>query len=134
MPEWPRSKTTPPYATVPLASSSPPWPYSIERTCSHETRQLVIRNLEVLERFFADHQGLFQWQPPRAGPVAFPSLRNGEHVESFCSRLLTEAGVLLLPGTVYDDAYDRHFRIGFGRKDFRSCIARVAEFLTAYHH
>jgi aspartate/methionine/tyrosine aminotransferase len=38
------------------------------------------------------------------------------------------AGVLLLPGTLYDDK-GNHFRIGFGRKNLPEAIARLEEFL-----
>jgi len=38
---------------------------------------------------------------------------------------VTEKGVLLLPGTLYDHP-GNHFRIGFGRKDFGEGLARLA--------
>jgi aspartate/methionine/tyrosine aminotransferase len=64
-----------------------------------------------------------------AGPVAFPRLREGE-VGSFCDTLRTAAGVLLLPGGVYQDP-GNHFRIGFGRRNMPSAVQRLEEFLGA---
>lgn len=45
---------------------------------------------------------MFEWIPPAHGTVAFPRLTTGEPVEAFCDRCVQEAGVLLLPATVYD--------------------------------
>ena len=67
------------------------------------------------------------WQRPKAGSSGFPRFL-GEDVEQFCRALVKKAGVLLLPGTVYDDA-GNHFRIGFGRKNLPGAIARLEEFL-----
>ena len=59
------------------------------------------------------HGELFHWVPPAAGPVAFPRYTGGD-VEQLCDSLVTRAGVLLLPGTVFGDR-DCHFRVGLGR-------------------
>jgi aspartate/methionine/tyrosine aminotransferase len=48
----------------------------------------------------------------------------GEHAVS----LVETAGVLLLPGPVYDDS-GNHFRIGFGRKNLPEAIGRLEDFL-----
>jgi aspartate/methionine/tyrosine aminotransferase len=91
--------------------------------------EIIWRNLEILERFFARHQDRFAWQRPAAGPVAFPRLL-GENVETFCERLVRQAGVLLAPGNLFDD-YDNHFRIGFGRKNLPEAVARLEDFLNS---
>jgi aspartate/methionine/tyrosine aminotransferase len=64
---------------------------------------------------------------PQAGPIAFPTLREGE-VESFCDEVVTRAGVLLLPGTLFQDT-GNHFRIGFGRKNMPAALAELEAFL-----
>jgi len=89
--------------------------------------EIIRRNLEILEHFFSRHQDRFVWQRPPAGPVAFPRLL-GENVETFCERLVRQAGVLLAPGNLFDD-YDNHFRIGFGRKNLPEAVARLEDFL-----
>jgi len=38
------------------------------------------------------------------------------------------AGVLLLPGTLYDDSKN-HFRIGLGRKNLPQAVERLEEFI-----
>jgi aspartate/methionine/tyrosine aminotransferase len=89
--------------------------------------EIIRRNLECLDGFLARHEGLFSWQRPRAGPVAFPAVRFAAASDGFCSGLLQECGVLLAPGRLFGDAA-RHFRIGFGRRDF---VAGLDE-LSAY--
>jgi aspartate/methionine/tyrosine aminotransferase len=91
--------------------------------------EIIRRNLDISQSFFSRHQDRFVWQRPAAGPVAFPRLL-GENVETFCERLVRQAGVLLAPGTLFDD-HDNHFRIGFGRKNLPEAIARLEDFLRS---
>jgi len=64
---------------------------------------------------------------PIAGPIAYPRLLMGD-IEAFCHRLVTEEGVLLLPGTLYGDS-SNHFRMGFGRKNLPEALAHLQMFL-----
>ena len=89
---------------------------------------IIAINLELLIPFFERHADLFQWQAPKAGPIAFPALLSGGITE-FCSQLVEKTGVLLLPGTVYDDTCN-HFRIGFGRIDFAQCLEKLEGYLS----
>ena len=88
---------------------------------------IIAGNLKELEQFFARHADRFVWQRPQAGSIGFPRLI-GEDVNDFCKNLVEKAGVLLLPGTLYDDQ-GNHFRIGFGRKNFPDALARFEDFL-----
>ena len=88
---------------------------------------IIRSNLDVLDRLFSRHAGKFEWKRPRAGSIAFPKLI-GADAAAFCHTLVTETGVLLLPGTLFDDA-GNHFRIGFGRKNLPEAAARLEEFL-----
>ena len=91
----------------------------------------IIRdNLSLLRTFFEKHHSLFRWVEPAAGPIAFPSLLNSGGTEDFCSRLLEQKGVLLLPGTCYSFD-DRHFRIGFGRRNMPVALSKLDEFVNA---
>ena len=73
------------------------------------------------------HRELFDWQRPTAGPIAFPGLLRGS-VDDFCRSAVREAGVLLLPGSLYGD-YNA-FRVGFGRKNLPEALARLEEFVA----
>ncbi len=90
-------------------------------------RQIIRRNLDRLDIFFGDHAELFAWQRPKAGSIAFPKLRRGQ-VEAFCADLLRQAGVLLLPGTLYGPGFNS-FRIGFGRRSLPGSLERLEDYL-----
>ncbi|MCL5611963.1 MAG: aminotransferase class I/II-fold pyridoxal phosphate-dependent enzyme [Chloroflexi bacterium] len=90
---------------------------------------IIKSNLTVIDGLMQRHADLFSWVRPRAGSMAFPRLLKGD-IETFCDELVHEAGVLLLPGTTYDDTAN-HFRLGLGRKNLPEAVARLEEFLTA---
>jgi aspartate/methionine/tyrosine aminotransferase len=92
-------------------------------------RRLVHDNLDRLDRFFASHRDLFDWYRPKAGSVAFPTLRRG-NVADFCADLVARAGVLLLPGTLYGPGYNA-FRIGFGRRNLPQALAHLETHLQS---
>jgi aspartate/methionine/tyrosine aminotransferase len=81
---------------------------------------LIRENLAHCDRFFGKFEELFDWRRPYAGPIAFPRYL-GEPVQDFCNWARQECGVLLLPGTLYENR-DNCFRIGFGRADAPSAL------------
>jgi aspartate/methionine/tyrosine aminotransferase len=46
-------------------------------------------------------------------------------VQAWCEEIAEQAGVLLLPGTVYGQP--RHVRLGFGRANLAQAISRLDE-------
>jgi len=84
---------------------------------------IVARNLPLLDDFIARHQDTFEWVRPTASPIGFPRVKNVGDVEHFCERLAA-AGVLLLPGAVYDEP--DHVRMGYGRANMPEAL-RVLE-------
>ena len=81
---------------------------------------IVRDNLPLLDGFFGRHAGTFDWVRPTASPIGFPRVRGIGDVAGYCARL-AEAGVLLLPGTVYDQP--EHVRIGFGRANMPEALS-----------
>lgn len=84
-------------------------------------RALVAANLERLGAFFAEFPDLYEWRAPDGGCVGFARYLGADGVENHCRGLVEEAGVLLLPSSLFVSdllpvATDR-FRVGFGRKD-----------------
>lgn len=82
-------------------------------------RAIVAGNVPRFEAFFAKFPSLFEWMPPDGGCVCFPRYLGRDGVEAFCQSLVEEAGVLLLPSSIYRSELtptpsDR-FRIGVGR-------------------
>ncbi len=90
---------------------------------------IIKSNLETVQEFLGRHADLFSWVPPRAGSMAFPHYLGG-NVDTFCDKLVREAGVLLLPGSMYDEQ-ENHFRLGLGRKNLPEAVARLERFLAA---
>lgn len=89
---------------------------------------IIKYNLAVMDDFFSSHADLFSWIRPRAGSMAFPKLLKGD-IEDFCDKVVRTVGVLLLPGTMYDDT-GNHFRVGMGRKNLPQAVERLESFLA----
>jgi aspartate/methionine/tyrosine aminotransferase len=89
---------------------------------------IIKQNLEVIDDLFQRRADLFAWVRPQAGSMAFPRYLGGD-VEKFCDALVKQAGVLLLPGSVYDDSRN-HFRLGLGRKNLPLAVQKLEEFLA----
>ncbi len=96
-------------------------------------RDILRANLADLDRFFDDHAELFDWARPDGGCVAYPRFRGRGGVENFCRRLVEEAGVLLLPSSIYRSelmvAPADRFRIGCGRAGQREGLDVMREFI-----
>jgi aspartate/methionine/tyrosine aminotransferase len=96
-------------------------------------RAIVRRNIEQLNAFFAQFVDLFDWQEPDGSCVAFVRYKGADGVENFTQQLLQDAGVLLLPSSVYRSELgpvpaDR-FRIGFGRSNMADGVAAMRDWL-----
>lgn len=96
-------------------------------------RGIVADGLRAWARFFARHSALFDWTPPVAGCVSYPRLNGPDDVEAFCASLVREAGVLLLPASIFSSSLcelpSNHFRIGAGRLGLEDGLAAFDEFL-----
>jgi len=93
-------------------------------------REIVLRNLPILDAFFQQHSNLFEWVKPNASPIGFARYKPQGDVLSFCEAVVNKAGVLLLPGTVYDQP--RHIRFGYGRKNMPESLAHLSAYLDGH--
>ena len=103
------------------------------RQILERNRRIIADNLLLLDDFFAEHDELFEWRRPDGGCVAYPRYTGNGDIESFCENLVNEAGVLLLPASIYksdllDTPTDR-FRIGCGRRGLDEGLAAFRRFL-----
>ena len=97
-------------------------------------RQLSTENLGLWRSFFSRHPDLFDWWEPEGSCVAFPRYLGSEGVESWCQRLLHEAGVLFLPSSIYASRLgavptDR-FRLGYGRRGLAEGLEVLEKFTS----
>lgn len=119
------------YTTI---CNSAPSEFLAELAMRHRTRlanrnlEIIKHNLTIVDDLFTRYSSLFSWHRPKAGSMGFPKLIRGD-VESFCDDLVKKVGVLLLPGSVYDDAHN-HFRLGLGRKNFPQAVERLESYLS----
>jgi len=97
--------------------------------------RIIDDNLVQLQAFFARHARWFDWRVSDGSCMAFPRYLGADGVEVFTRRLVEEAGVLLLPGSVFASELgptptDR-FRIGFGRENIEQGLAAMDAWLAA---
>lgn len=117
------------------------------------TRRRLRENLELLAEVLAARTDLFDWVRPEAGPITFPTLtadaverlprlpggsadrtpsaeaaRPEDAAAIFADRLRAEAGVLVVPGGLFD-ARVPGIRLGYGRATFAAGLERLAEWL-----
>lgn len=93
-------------------------------------REIVLGNLPLLDSFFRQRSNLFAWVKPNASPIGFVRYKPQRDVLGFCEEVVNNAGVLLLPGTVYDQP--QHIRFGYGRKNMPEALAQFAAYLAAH--
>jgi aspartate/methionine/tyrosine aminotransferase len=93
-------------------------------------RKIVLHNLRQLSAFLAKHSDVFAWTPPNAATIGFARFKPPQEVQSFCENLVRDSGVLLLPGTVYDEP--QHIRFGYGRRNLPESLTQL-EFWLASH-
>jgi aspartate/methionine/tyrosine aminotransferase len=91
--------------------------------------QIVQNNLPLLAAFFARYNNLFDWTPPNAATIGFARFKPQHDVQEWCETLVRDVGVLLLPGTVYDEP--RHMRFGYGRKNMPESLAHFEAYLKS---
>lgn len=87
----------------------------------------INRNIILLDDFFEKYHNLFSWIRPKAGTICFPKLLINKNSFDFCGNVIKEAGIMVLPSTVYEYD-DKHFRIGFGRENLPEVLNKFEEY------
>jgi len=96
-----------------------------------KTQEVATRNLNLLERFMANHRDVLGWIPPQGGMTAFPWLVSGQNARPFC-QAAAERGILFAPGDCFDTP--SHFRLGFAAAgdDFPKALDRFSTFIKSW--
>jgi aspartate/methionine/tyrosine aminotransferase len=90
-------------------------------------RAIVEANRPLVEAFASRHAERFVWRAPLAGPIAFARFHPGE-ADAFCERLARDAGVMLLPASVFEWG-EGHVRFGFGRASLPEALGALERYL-----
>lgn len=75
-------------------------------------RQIALRNFAMVTQWLESLDGLITWCKPDEGVIGFPRLQFTDDSAEFCEHLVSETGVLLVPGTCFERP--QHVRLGFG--------------------
>jgi len=86
-------------------------------------------NLDRLDAFFKRYTPMFEWYRPQAGFINFPRLKLEIDIASFATKLRAQEGVLIVPGTLFDNHHN-HFRLGFGRRNLPQALAGLERFIA----
>lgn len=90
-------------------------------------RARIARNRAAVLSFMDRHASRMSWLAPVAGPISLAEV-HGESATSLCQRVREEAGIMLVPSTMFD-LDDRHVRLGIGRDGFAEGLARLSNWL-----
>jgi aspartate/methionine/tyrosine aminotransferase len=101
----------------------------VARNCA-----IVDENLPKWDRFFGQFDELFEWARPDGSCMGFPRYLGTDGVEAFCRSMVEDAGVLLLPSTIYrteiGPTISDRFRLGYGRRGLDAGLAAMTAHLS----
>jgi aspartate/methionine/tyrosine aminotransferase len=100
-----------------------------QKAILNRNNEIVDRNIRLVGNVIEKHADLFSWVLPQGGCVGFVRYNGSLAVSQFCSDLIRDKGVMVLPANVYQ-AETPHFRIGFGRASLPEALNRFEEFLN----
>lgn len=94
-------------------------------------RNIAKSNLDLLDTFFNRYDSMYEWYRPIAGFINFPRLKFNISIEQFAEKLINEEGVIILPGTLFDNL-NNHFRLGFGRRNLPEALGKFERFTNQF--
>lgn len=89
------------------------------------------KNLAIVARWVEEHREFVDWVRPKGGVTTFVRMHGVADVDEFCHRLGREHGVMVVPGSCFNQP--GHMRLGFGgpTADLEEGLARVSNLLHA---
>ena len=93
------------------------------------SRDIVVGNLRHARDFMNRHREDLEWIEPSAGSTGFPRFHSRQ-ADDVSRALRDDAGVLLLPGSLFDAA-PAFFRLGLGRRDLPVALSKLAALLAS---
>ena len=97
-------------------------------------RRLLQDNAAIVGDFMAAFPQLFDYREPDGGCVCFVRYKGDDGVEEFTRRLVEEAGILLLPSSIYrsdvGEVPANYFRLGLGRRFVPEAMDKLRDWLN----
>ncbi|MEQ5837766.1 aminotransferase class I/II-fold pyridoxal phosphate-dependent enzyme [Marinobacter sp. NFXS9] len=89
------------------------------------------RNRFIVDKWISDNKTYCNWILPDGGACGIMRINQCNDADTFCSKLLQEHGVLLVPGTCF--GLQGYVRIGFGCSEdmLNSGLSRLRHFLSS---
>ena len=91
---------------------------------------IVRANETLAHEFFARRANLFEWLPPSAGVLSFPTWLGSGGACALSDRLLKEAALTFAPSTCFD-AGDQNLRLSTARRSFADALSALDEFIDS---
>jgi aspartate/methionine/tyrosine aminotransferase len=104
-----------------------------KETILHRNRQIVKKNLGILDQFIERQAPRVSWVRPQSGTIAFLELLLPTPADQFNEQLVQSQGVLIMPGNIFDFP-GNFFRIGFGRQNMPQALQLFEQFLDSYEN
>jgi len=79
------------------------------------TQSILKSNFPIIESWFKEKNGLFEFVPPQAGAIVFVRYNLEINSTELVNKLIHEKSVLVVPGDHFE--MDHYLRIGFGEKE-----------------
>ena len=95
-----------------------------------EQNTRLTKNMALLDAFMEKYAHIFRLNRPRGGSICFPRMLGVESTLEFANQLVREAKVMMAPSHVFGYG-NRHFRIGFGRENFREVLEKFGSYLDS---
>lgn len=97
--------------------------------------EIVRKNLALLDTFFKKRADIFDWVRPNAATIGFARFKPALNarklgVQEFCDDVVSKSGVMLLPGSVYDEP--QHIRFGYGRENMPEALEHFDAYLERH--
>ena len=92
---------------------------------------IIRRNLALLTAFMGTYEDLFEWQPPKAGAIAF--VRHKVLSSEVFGEQLAGAGISIKPTYCFTDSVtpdiEGYFRVGYGEEKMPAALAALTSFV-----
>lgn len=102
-------------------------------TILKRNRDIVLKNVEVLDAFVKRHPKSIRWVRPESGSIAFFELLLPISIDKFTDELVQKAGVLIMPGSVFDFP-GNFFRMGIAKHNMPEVLTIFEQFLISYEN